>query len=224
MKAHVGFGALLIIAGLGLITAVLGSNMGFRLEYLLESADGGVTSLIGKNALALPYRPQFGVTTAKQLMDDIGSASVASVSRYIESSDLTEEYTGRPGTPNPDFSLVPGEGYYVVMHTDVNYFIHGSHDSSVVVVLNRADGCVTSCSGTNFYSHPYHATAITAKALMDDIGSASVASVSRYIRSSDISETYTGRAGTPHPNFPLAQGEAYIVVMNSTVNYIPSHD
>jgi len=156
-------------------------------------------------------------------MDEIGSASVASVSRYIESSDGTEMYTGRPGTSNADFGLVPGEGYYVVMFTDVNYFIHGSHDASAVVVLNRGDGCVTSCNGTNFYSHPYHATATTAKALMDDIGSASVVSVSRYIRSSDISELYTGRVGTPHPNLSLTQGEAYVIVMNTTVNYVPSH-
>jgi len=147
---------------------------------------------------------------------------VASVSRYIESSDGTEVYTGRPGTPHADFSLVPGEGYYVVMHTDVNYFIHGSHDPSVVVVLNRADGCVSSCNGTNFYSHPYHATAKTAKALMDDIGSASVTSISRYIRSSDALEAYTGRVATPYPDFPLTPGEAYVIQVNSSVNYIPT--
>jgi hypothetical protein len=223
MKKHVGFGALLIIAGLGWITTVLGSNMGFRIEYLLRSPDGGVTSLTGKNALGLPYRLPFGMTTAKALMDDIGSASVASVARYIESTEGTEVYTGRPGTPNSDFNLVPGEGYYVVMFTNVNYFINGSHDAGVAVLLNRPDGCVTSCTGSNLYSHPYHATATTAKALLDDIGSASVASITRYIRSSDLSETYTGRPGTPKPDFPLVQGEAYVVVMNTTVSYIPSH-
>jgi hypothetical protein len=195
--------------------------MGFKLNYQLLRITGG-QSVTGNNTISLPYNPQIGITSSKTLMDDIGSASVASVSRYIKSTNGLEIYTGRAGTPNANFTLATGEGYFVVMNTTTNYIVVGSHNPVAAVTLNRIQGGV-SVTGNNVFSFPYHHTANTSKQLMDDIGSASVASVSRYIRSTNGLEIYTGRAGSPNANFTVTLGEAYFIVMNTTTNYIPSH-
>ncbi len=57
---------------------------------------------------------------------------------------------------------------------------------------------------------------------MDDIGLANVASVQKFLKSSDGLQTYTGRKGSG-ADYPLTPGEAYFVKMNTTVNYTPSH-
>jgi len=61
----------------------------------------------------------------------------------------------------------------------------------------------------------------TAKNLMDDIGFNSVTSISRFLAVSDTFLTYTGRAPNPSANnFNLTAGEAYLVRMKTSVNYI----
>jgi hypothetical protein len=214
----VGMVTAAVLAGGG---ALLASNMGFKLNYTLNRQTAGV-SANGTNTLAIPFNPQVGIISSKTLMDDIGSASVANVQRYIRSTATYEVYSGRAGTPNPNFSLATGEGYLVVMNTTTNYIIVGSHNPNATVTLNRTQAGV-SANGTNLFAFPYHHTAGTSKQLMDDIGSASVANVQRYIKSTATFEVYTGRAGTPNPNYSLAVGEAYFIVMNTTTNYIPSH-
>ena len=106
-----------VIAGGGVLLA---SNMGFKLNYALQNstdAGGGV----GDTWMSLPYNPQVGLTTGKTLIDDIGSAQVAFVQRYIKTGNSRETYTGRAGSPNIDWTNAPGEGYIVRMNTTVNY-------------------------------------------------------------------------------------------------------
>jgi hypothetical protein len=214
----VGMVTVAVLAGGG---ALLASNMGFKLNYQLLRATAG-TSANGTNTLALPFNPQVGITSSKTLMDDVGSASVGSVQRYMKPTNTFELYTGRAGTPNANFTLATGEGYLVVMNTTTNYIVVGSHNPSASITLNRATAGV-SATGNNLFSFPYHHTANTSKALMDDIGSASVGSIQRYMRPTNTFEVYTGRAGTPNANFTVALGEAYFIVMNTTTNYVPSH-
>jgi len=214
----VGLVVAAVLAGGG---ALLASNMGFKLNYTLNQTQAGV-SVNGTNTISMPYNPQVGVTTAKALMDDIGSASVAQVQRYIKSANTLETYTGRAGTPNVNWTNLVGEGYFVRMNTTVNYIVVGSHNPTASVALNQTQGGV-SVNGTNFFSFPYHHTAGTSKQLMDDIGSASVAQIQRYIKSANSLETYTGRAGTPNVNWTNLVGEAYLIRMNTTVSYTPSH-
>ena len=107
-------------------TALVASNMGFKLNYTLNQVQAGV-SLSGSSTLALPENRQAGryrslATNAKELMDDIGLASVANVPRFIEATDGLEVYTGRKtgGVPVP-FPLTPGEAYFIRRNTTVNY-------------------------------------------------------------------------------------------------------
>jgi hypothetical protein len=221
-KTFLGVMAVALVTALA-AGSLIASNMGFKLNYALNQGDGGVTSKSGTNTLALPDNRQSGLNTAKNLMDDIGFAQTANVKRWLEASDLLQTYTGRKGSPGADFPLAAGEGYFVTMNTTVNYIVVGSDDPALAYNLNQGDGGVTSKSGTNFYAYNYHQTAATAKALMDDIGFAQTANVKRWLKASDLLQTYTGRKGSPGADFSLVPGEAYFVTMNTTVNYVPSH-
>ena len=218
------FGAAAVVAAVALTgSALVASNMGFKLNYTLNQTTVGV-SKSGTSTIALPDNRQSGMNTAKNLIDDIGLASVTSVQRYVISSDALATYTARaPQTAANDFALVPGQGYFVKMKTNVNYIIVGSDDPAASYTLNQTQVGVSK-SGTNFYQYNYHQTAATAKGLIDDVGFASVTSIQRYVKSSDALATYTGRAPQTAANdFPLVPGEAYFVKMKTTTVYTPSH-
>ena len=202
------------------ISGIIASNMGFKLNYRLESA-AAAGSNSGTNTIALPYNRQTGLTAALDLINDIGLANVANMQRFIESSDGFEVYTGRKGTTGTNFALEAGQGYFLKMNNGVDYIVVGSHDPSLSISLDAAGA--GSNSGTNFFSVPYHTTNAAALDLINDIGLANVANVQRFIESSDGFEVYTGRKGTTGTNFALVPGEGYFVKMNNTVAYTPSH-
>jgi hypothetical protein len=212
------FGAMAVVTAVALTgSALVASNMGFKLNYTLSQA--GVGSLTGQSTLALPDNRQTGLADAKNLMDDIGFANIASVARFLTASDTLATYTGRKGT-QPVFALAAGQGNFVKMAATVNYIVVGSDDPTIAYNLPQAGG--GSLTGQSFYAYNYHQTAADAKALMDDIGFANIASVARFLKASDTLATYTGRKGT-QPVFALTPGEAYFVKMATTVNYTPSH-
>jgi hypothetical protein len=206
-------------------SALVASNMGFKLNYSLDQTGApvpGGTSKVGLNVLALPDNRQTGLNTSIDLMNDIGFAATANVARFIELTNGLEVYTGRKGSPNANFPLASGEAYYVSMNTTTPYIVVGSDDPALPYTLNATQVGVSK-SGTNLFAYNYHQTAADSKALMDDIGFAATASIGRYIEATNGLEVYTGRKGSPNANFTLVPGEGYFVVMNTTVNYTPSH-
>ena len=220
------FGAAAVFTAVALTgSALVASNMGFKLNYSLDQTGApvpGGTSKNGTNVIALPDNRQSGLNTSIALMNDIGFAGTANVQRFIESSDGLEVYTGRKGSPNADFPLVAGEAYYVAMTTTTPYIIVGSDDPAITYSLNALQAGVSK-SGTNFFAYNYHQTAATSIALMNDIGFNQTANIQRFIERSNGLEVYTGRKGSPNADFALVPGEGYFVVMTSTVNYAPSH-
>jgi hypothetical protein len=212
------FGAMAVVTAAALTgSALVASNMGFKLNYTLSQAGAGSNS--GTNTIALPDNRQTGLNDAKNLMDDIGFASTTNVQKFLAASDSLQSYTGRKGGGNA-FALNAGEGYYVKMATTVNYIIVGSDDPAIAYSLNAAGG--GSNSGTNFFAYNYHQTAADAKGLMDDIGFANVTNVQKFLKASDSLQSYTGRKGGGTA-FALVPGEAYYVKMATTVAYTPSH-
>jgi hypothetical protein len=199
--------------------ALVASNMGHMATVRLYSATSGV-SYSGTNTVNLPYYLGPNILNAKDLMDDIGFASVINVQRFLKLTDSLQVYTGRKNG-GVGFTLTPGECYKVQMSATTDYTVVGSHVPTQVVTLNAYETGV-SASGTNWVSLPFNITARNAKELMDDIGFANVYSVSRFLRASDSLQTYTGRknGGTA---FPISYDECYLIKMNTTVNYIPSH-
>jgi len=214
--------ALAVVMTAGTLVA---SNMGFKLNYSLIKADGGVTSNSGTNTIALPDNRQTGINNAQQLLADIGLASCNNVQRHIKSNDSFLIYTGRLGAPaTNNFALTAGEAYIVSMRTSTNYIVVGSDDPAASYNLIKADGGVNSQSGTNYYAFNYHQTAANAQQLLADIGLASCNNVQRFIKSNDSFLIYTGRLGAPATNnFTLTPGEGYIVSMRTNTTYSPSH-
>jgi len=208
------FGAMAVVTAVALTgSALVASNMGFKLNYALTSPV--VTG--GTNTLALPDNRQTGLGTASNLVTDIGSANTFSVTRYVKSTGAFQSYR-QVKSGGADFPLVAGEGYYVAMNTTVNYIVVGSDDPSLAYALSSP--IVT--GGTNFFAYNYHQTATTASALVTDIGAANTFSVTRYVKSTGAFQSYR-QVKSGGADFPLVPGEAYYVAMNTTVNYLPSH-
>lgn len=225
-----------VVAAIGVlaVSALFASNMGFKLNYLL-AAQGEATpdgnSNAGFNKLALPFNRQTGLNTADQLLQDIGSANVVSISRLDRTTDLLQTHNrvdGSGGVNN--FALTAGEGYIVRMDSTgggTNYIVVGSHDPGLTVVLagtgEAVPGGGNSNGGFNDFAFPYHGTASDALTLSNDIGSTAVVGISRLNRATDLLVTFNPLSGTT--NFSLTPGESYIVRINAgvTVNYTPSH-
>ena len=107
------------LAGLLVGGGLLASNMGFKLNYGLDGP-GVNLSASGTSTLALPFHQQTNLVNALDLITDMNAAgpgTVASVSKYVRSTDGLETYTGTTGTP---FTLVPGEGYFVQVNATIN--------------------------------------------------------------------------------------------------------
>ena len=84
LAAALGVAVILVASGL------MASNMGFKLNYLLEADDAGVTSATGTNTLALPYNQQTSLTSAANVFADINltvTGAATSISRLIRSTD-----------------------------------------------------------------------------------------------------------------------------------------
>jgi len=220
------FGAMAVVTAVALTgSALVASNMGFKLNYSLDQTGApvpGGTSKNGTNVLALPDNRQSGLNTALDLMNDIGFAGTANIQRFIESTDGLEVYTARKGSPNVNFPLASGEAYFVAMLTTTPYIVVGSDDPAITYQLNATQVGVSK-AGNNFFAYNYHQTAANSKALMDDIGFTSTANVQRYIERTNGLEVYSGRKGSPNVDFPLVPGEGYFINMISTVSYAPSH-
>jgi hypothetical protein len=215
----VGLAAVLVAGGL------FASNMGFKLNFLLE---GPGTTATGTTLMAMPYNPQTNITNADTLLQDInavaGSSVVGSVSKWDRSSDGLIFYTGFSGT---NFSIVPEESYFITVSTNVNYIVVGSHNPGLGVTFygpgsTTPDG--VSSTGTNSFSYPYHSTLSLAGELIAEVnavGGGTVASVSTWDKTTDGLIFYTGFSGT---NFGLVPGEGYLVTVGGDVTgYVPSH-
>src|SRR5262245_48410441 len=111
------FGAMAVVTAVALTgSALVASNMGFKLNYALSAA--GVGSNSGQSTLALPDNRQTGLADAKNLMDDVTFANVTSVAKFLKATDTLQTYTGRKGGGTA-FPLAAGEGYFVKMATTV---------------------------------------------------------------------------------------------------------
>jgi len=212
------FGAMAVVTAVALTgSALVASNMGFKLNYTLSQSGAGSAS--GQSTLALPDNRQTGLNDAKNLLDDVTFANTVSVSRFLKATDTLQSYTGRKGGGTA-FPLAAGEAVFIKMLTTTNYIVVGSDDPSLSYALNQSGA--GSASGQSFYAYNYHQTAADAKALLDDIGFANTISVSRFLKATDTLQSYTGRKGGGTA-FALTPGEGYFVKMLTTVNYTPSH-
>lgn len=223
MKKKVVFGLVAALTVLLVAGGLYASNMGFKLNYVL---DGGGTngSLNGTNTIALPFNQQTDLINAFDLINDIGgTASVASVAQFDRTSNGFAGYTGTSGEP---FALNAGDAYLVQLQggvASVNYIIVGSHDPGLVLSFDGG-GTNGSLNGTNFYGYPYHSTSTGADELITELGgTAVIASIAQFDRTSNGFAGYTGTSGEP---FSLEPGKGYQVQLQGGVpsaTFVPSH-
>ena len=201
----------LVLAAAVVITGgLMASNMGFKLNRaLLAGTDPGSNS--GTQTIGLPYNRQVGIDTASDLFKDL--SDVQNIQKYATASDTYQLYT----FGSADFALSAGEGLLVKMGSNSNYIVVGSHDPSAVVQLESAGPA--SNSGTNMYAPPYHGTAASAQALFQEIGSSNVQNIQKYLTASDSFQLYTFGS----TDYSIDPGAAYLVKMETTLAYSPSH-
>ena len=216
-----------VVVGLA-ASVLIASNMMFKLNRSFEGPQPnpalplGVTT--GTNSLALPFNQQPDLIDAEDLLADIDSDTNGAadlIMKFVRSADALLFYNGSTGV---NFALTPGEGYLVQVNTDADYLIVGSHDPALSIVLLGPQPNPSpsgESSGTNLYAYPFHSVASNAEELMNEIGSSTVVSVGRWVNSIDGIEIYTGFAG--QTNFALVPGEAYYVVVNTDVSFVPAH-
>jgi hypothetical protein len=206
-----------LVAGL-----LYASNMGFKLNYPLESAGAG--SATGLNKIGLPYNQQTNLLTVGDLFADVGGlGTVTSISKLIRTSDTLLIYNGLSGDPLRNFALEAGEGYIIQMALNVNYIIVGSHDPSKVLSLD-SQGVAGSATGLNDVAPPYHTTDQNAADLFGTLGGlGTVTSISQLVKSSDTLLIYNGLSGDPLRNFSLTPGESYTVQVASPVSIVLPH-
>jgi hypothetical protein len=209
------------LAGLLVGGGLLASNMGFKLNYALDGP-GVNGSATGTSTLGLPFHQQTNLANALDLINDMNAAgpgTVNSVSKFVKSTDGLLTYTGSAGE---NFSLVPGEAYFVQVAGTINYIVVGSHNPNLDVTFD-GPGVNGSATGTTFFALPYHTTLTDALSLIAELngaGPGTVNSVSKFVKSTDGLLTYTGSAGE---NFSLVPGEGYFVQVAGTIVARPSH-
>jgi hypothetical protein len=222
-------------------SALIASNMGFKLNYHLQAFSAGVSAQ-GVNTIALPNNRQSNINNAEDLMRDISGnntiSNVTLMSKYLNDSDTFQNYTGRKNAtpPNTAFPLVAGEAYYAKMATTADYIVVGSHNPVLPYRLAKGGDSISGSGGPNsaqgvtFFAYNYNQTSQDAEALMRDISGngtiTNVTLVAKYLLASDTQQNYTGRKNATPPNtaFPLLPGEAYFIKMATTAPaYIPSH-
>lgn len=233
-KALVG---LAVVATLFFGTAVIASNMGFKISIPLATTGDGL------NFVSIPYYwsapvwagdPNSGTTTASDLVYDVNAAATNTECRTY--NPATGTYTIRRKTAaswtGTDFAITPGVGYVIKVPAAVNYICVGSHNPSLSISF------VTTGDGLNFTSIPYHFTpkswgattdpsagSTTASDIIWDVNSALTNTECR--KYNPATGTYTIRRKTAASwtgtDFAMVAGEAYVIKVPGAISWTPSH-
>ncbi len=228
--------ALMVVALAALIATggLVASNMGFKLNYtLLDSTDGGSQS--GTQSIGLPYNRQVGIDMASHLFRDIGTTvstcglnpcnCLDNIQRYDTATDQNAPYACGFG----DFPLAAGEGLLVktITGNGGDYIVVGSHNPALTINLVSALNA-GSLSGTERYTHPYHAVSSKASELTAELGGCrlaqAVASIQRYDSATDNNQPYT--CGLT--DYPIEPGQSYLVKTGTGapatgIDFVPAH-
>ena len=227
--------AALMVVALAVVIATGGlvaSNMGFKLNYpLLDSSDAGSQS--GTQSIGLPYNRQVGLDLASDLFKDIGLSTstctqyacncLSTIARYDTATDSLVTYACN----GFDFSLEPGVGLLVKTQSGGggDYIVVGSHNPGLTVNLACPGPTCASNSGTERYTHPYHAVSANASELMTELGGFNfVSTISRYDTGADVLVTYAANGF----DFPLVAGQSYLVKTTTLtqpagIDFTPAH-
>jgi len=169
-------------------------------------------SATGKEWIALPATNALGSCGVLKVA---ASPAFSHVWRLDRTTDGLVECV----CPGSDcFDLVPGESYLIQAASPTSLVVNGDDDSTLLPLISA--GVAGSLSGTNAIALPRSVTGEvlpTANSLITSVGLPNVAAIQKYLTATDAFVVYTGRKGTPTPDFALVDGLGYIVRMTSTV-------
>jgi hypothetical protein len=198
--------AAIVVAG-----GLMASNMGFKLNYQLTAATGGV-SKSGFQTIALPYNAQTGMTHASHLFTDIAAGGVVTPTQLQRFNPLFDTYDLYPGPT--DYTLDPGVAYFVKVATTGPYIIVGSHDPGHSVIFKAAAPGVSK-SGFNLYAPPYHGTSAVASQLFAET---SATQIQRFNPLFDTYDLYPGPT-----DYTIDPGVGYFVKVSADKTFVPAH-
>jgi hypothetical protein len=212
------------VAAVVLAGGLMASNMGFKLNMPLYGAGQAVppsgVSASGTNFIGLPYNQQVGIVTARDLWNDLGANPDILISRHIKATDAFNFYGTSTDLPPNGWNLAAGEAYVVKLgNVSQNYIVVGSHNPGLAIQLVGAGPG----SGTNFYSHPYHGTAATARDLWNELGANPDILISRHIKQSDAFNFYGTSTDIPPNGWNMQPGEGLIVKVAVNQSFTPAH-
>jgi hypothetical protein len=151
-------------------------------------------------------------------MTDSG-VTATNIQRFNKTSDTPEQYSLTSGA---NFPLNDGKdcnGFLVKVSSDSNYIVVGSHNPAAECELIASDGGATSLSGTQRYSHPYHAVNNTAADLLFAY-QPEITNVQEWDRKTDTNTQYSLTTGA---NFDLVPGKSYLIKVGFDVTLTPEH-
>jgi len=195
---------LLVMLVLAASSALLASNMGFKLTYALTKVGNAQM-----NWVSLPYYWGTGAT-ASTVCTDIG-ANATQVSHWVKATETYEDWLCGSGT---DFTIAPGEAIMVKVSTATNWVIVGSHNPSQTVNLQKLGN-----SQMNWVSVPYHTTRTNASGICTDVG-VNATQVSHWVRATEQFEDWLCGSGT---DFTITPGEGVMVKVSTATTWTPSH-
>jgi hypothetical protein len=184
------------------------SNMGFKMNKVIDPL--GTPAPKGQNWVALPYRNPY--QTAQDVCGALGLSNVApkGVIRLINAQTGTTNShncgdLGPFAVPKP-FTNV---GLVVTNNTAAGGIIVGSHAGNPPAPLTLHQTATPSPRGQNYFSVPYHTTAVTAEDLCVDLGlPATTGRVQRRIASTGVTQSHNCTQLGP---FNLVLGEAVVI-------------
>jgi hypothetical protein len=153
---------------------------------------------------------------------------LGNIQRYDTLTDQNAPYA----CGGTDFGLEPGAGLLVQAKTGVSgdYIVVGSHNPALTINLSAAEVGVSN-SGTERYTHPYHAVSAKVSELTAEMGGCrlaqAVASIQEYDSTTDQNAPYT--CGTLGGDYDLDPGQSYLVVTGTGISapagldFVPAH-
>ena len=147
----------------------------------------------------------------------------------LQSYDTSVDSNTPYACGTPDFALAPGEGLLVQTKTGNggDYIIVGSHNPALTINLESSANAGSN-SGTERYTHPYHAVSALASELTAELGGCrlaqAVANIQAYDGSVDSNIPYT--CGLP--DFAIEAGQSYLVQTGTGIgigglDFVPAH-
>jgi len=168
--------------------------------------------LTNKNLIAIPLDSD--IKTAFQLMTAIGSNCDA-INRWNPETQAWEGWISRLGGIGVNFEILPDEAYEISVSKDTTFSITGTPSDIKPLYLIKPD----KTTSKNYIALPYDTTISNADELLHSIPNCDT--VNRWNPETQRWEGYINLFGGMGTNFPVRQGEGYLITVTENTIWTP---